>query len=105
MKLSGTRLPQLSVLMLILIAMAWTSQARQLRPASTRSNRQISNRLSKRRVHHESYDSYHKNEVPLDIEVIPESQYEDELREVVDSSTNIGPSEMRASFVRAVPIL
>ncbi|KAH9472142.1 hypothetical protein Pst134EA_002767 [Puccinia striiformis f. sp. tritici] len=107
MNLSAPRMPHLSVLILIFVTLAWTSQARQLRPGNTGSNRQLSNRLWKRRVHIHQTEFYEENVNTLDVGISDGSHYQGDYRQVeenTESGNTQNLNQMKTSFVRPIPI-
>ncbi|OAV92948.1 hypothetical protein PTTG_27487 [Puccinia triticina 1-1 BBBD Race 1] len=103
MQFSAMRMAPLSILVIVLVTLAWTSQSRQLRPAKY-SYQQLPNRFWRRRVHMMDRDSFVSGDSSLGITTGVENFSQDETRDPDDFSDPRGLAEVHATFVRAIPI-
>lgn len=78
------------------------SEARQLRAGSIKPN-QLPKSFWKRKVHPADAELPANHEKTI-VDAISDGHYEEELQEEIDSAKFTTPSQIRTSFVRAVPI-
>ncbi|KAA1097700.1 hypothetical protein PGT21_017417 [Puccinia graminis f. sp. tritici] len=105
MQFAAIRMHSVSILVLIIVTLAWTSEARQLRPATIEANRRLPNRLWRRRVHVHNTESFvSRDSTQVDISAEVENSYEKQSRRVQDLTESHDPSAFQPSFARAIPI-
>ncbi|KAA1101322.1 hypothetical protein PGT21_016783 [Puccinia graminis f. sp. tritici] len=97
MQFAAIRMHSVSILVLIIVTLAWTSKAQ--------ANRRLPNRLWRRRVHIHNTESFvSRDSTQVDISAEVENSYEKESRRVQDLTESRDPSAFQPSFARAIPI-